>query len=315
MIYVARMAPPSNPPSSYQDQRRLLPLLPQLAVLFDVRNVSRAAARVGVTQPTMSRTLAAARRLAGDELLVRTPSGAALTPRGQGLLLYAQATLQDLERLWAKEEPMPAGARGTLKIAATDYVSQIYLPSIAASLLRQAPQLSLEIVPWSADALTRIERDDIQLGVNPLGRVARGFYHRKLAVDRYVVVSAAAPRRSAAARMDLERFVAAPHVLTTTEGDERGVVDTVLRRLGRQRNIVARVGEFQTAAALVAASDLVATLPERVARSVEDRFGLSLARPPLQLPAITIDLIWHERRHRDPLLRWARAQFRHPMET
>lgn len=293
-----------------EDQRRLLPLLPQLSTLLSVLNVTRAAARVGVTQPTMSRTLAAARRLVGDELLIRTPSGPALTPRGQALLVYAQDTLQQLDNLWGEAEPMPAGARGTLKIAATDYVGQTYLPSIVASLRRQAPQLNLEIVPWSVEALSRLERDDIQLGVNPLGPAPRGFYHRRLALDRYVVTSAAAPRGQAARRMDLDRFVEASHVLTTTEGGERGIVDTVLRRLGRHRTIVARVAEFQTAAALVGASDLIATLPERVAMSVQERFGLELTTPPLKLPPIAVEVIWHERRHRDPLHLWARAQFR-----
>ena len=290
------------------DHRRLLPLVPQLAVLLSERNVSRAAAKVGVTQPTMSRTLGAARQLVGDELIMRTASGPALTPRGQALLLYAQATLRQLDEFWTPATFTPAAARGTIKLAATDYVSQAYLPAMVGAVRRDAPQLFLEVVPWSAEALSRIERDEVQLGLNPLGAAPGGFYRRRLAVDRYVVVTAAGRGRRVA-RLDLERFVQAPHVLTTTEGGERGIVDRVLRGQGRRRTIVARVGEFQTAAALVGASDLVATLPERLAQSVRQRFGLALYPPPIKLPPITIDLIWHERRHRDPLLAWLCGAF------
>jgi len=290
-----------------QDHRRLLLLLPQLAVVLSERNVSRAAARVGVTQPTMSRTLSAARQLLGDELLLRTASGPVLTPRGQELLAYAKAALRDLDHFWAPAEFTAKEARGALTLSATDYVSQTYLPGLIGAVRRAAEQLRLQVVPWSADALARIERDDVQLGVNPLGPAARGFYHRRLAVDRYVVVMAK-PRGSAPVRLSLERFLEAPHVLTTTEGGESGIVDRVLRRHGQRRSIMARVAEFQTAAALVGASDLVATLPERVARSVEQRFGLVVCPPPIKLPPIFIDLIWHEQRQRDPLLAWVRSE-------
>jgi DNA-binding transcriptional LysR family regulator len=291
-----------------EDHRRLLPLVPQLAVLLSERNVSRAAARVGVTQPTMSRTLGAARQLVGDELIMRTASGPALTPRGQALLLYAQTTLRQLEEFWTPATFTPQAARGTIKLAATDYVSQTYLPAVVGVVRQDAPQLCLEVVPWSAEALARIERDEVQLGINPLGAAPRGFYRRRLAVDRYVVVTAARGGRRTA-RIDLDRFVQAPHVLTMTESGERGIVDRVLRAQGRRRTIVARVTEFQTAAALVGASDLVATLPERLAQSVRERFGLVLSPPPIKLPPITIDLIWHERRHRDALLSWMCGAF------
>jgi DNA-binding transcriptional LysR family regulator len=282
--------------------------LPQLSVLLRERNVSRAAARVGVTQPTMSRTLGLARQLVGDELITRTSSGSALTTRGEDLLRYATAALQELEAFWSPAAFAPQGARGPLELAATDHVSQTYLPPVLGALRREAPQLRINVTTWSAEALARLERDELHLAVNPLGVAPRGIRRRRLAVDRYVVVRAA--RKGAASeRIGLEEFVAAPHVLTTTEGSERGVVDRELRRRGRRRNILARVSDFQTAAALVGASDLVATLPERVALAARARFQLALSPPPIALPTITIDVIWHERRQHDPLLAWARAHF------
>ena len=85
-----------------------------------------------------------------------------------------------------------------------------------------------------------------------------------------------------------------------------------MRQVRDCRHILARVSEFHTAAALVGASDLVATLPERVALAVRARFRLALSPPPIALPPIAIDLIWHERRQHDPLLAWVRAHFADP---
>ena len=83
-----------------EHRRKLLPLLPHLAVLLEERHISRAAARVGVTQPSMSRALAHARELFDDDLLIRTSSGTKLTPRGDELRNFALAILKQLDTAW-----------------------------------------------------------------------------------------------------------------------------------------------------------------------------------------------------------------------
>jgi DNA-binding transcriptional LysR family regulator len=287
------------------ERRKLLPLLPHLAVLLAERHISRAAARVGVTQPSMSRTLAAARRLLGDELLIRTSSGATLTPRGEELRALAASILQQVDTTWAKPNVVPGDARATVRFVATDYACQLFLPSLVAKLRREAPGINVDVSAWSADALRQLERDEAQLGVNPLEVAARGFYRQRVAQDRYVV-ALSARHPLARERLDLRRFTSAAHVLTVTEGGELGVVDRALRKKGKRRHVGVRVRDFTTTLSVVAESDMIATVPERLAQRMQAGLGLALHEAPLPLPPISVALIWHEARHHDPLLKWLR---------
>ena len=284
---------------------KLLPLLPHLAVLLTERQVSRAAARVGVTQPSMSRTLAKARELFDDELLLRTSSGTALTPRGEELRAFAVSILRQVDATWATPEFVPSAARGTVRFVATDYASQLFLPSVISTLRRDAPGIAIDVSPWSAEALRLIERDEAQIGLNPLEAAPRGFYRRRVGHDRYVVALASS-HPLAHGRLGVSQFAGADHVLTVTEGGEIGVVDRALRERGKKRYIGARVRDFATALTIVGGSDMIATVPERFALRMQGSLGLVIREVPLVLARIGLDLILHERRHHDPMLAWVR---------
>lgn len=288
------------------DQRRkLLPLLPHLAVVLGERHISRAAARVGVTQPSMSRTLARARELFDDELLIRTSTGAKLTPRGEELRNFAVAILQQVDAAWAKPEFLPRTARGTVRFVATDYASQLFLPGILSRLRREAPGISIDVSAWSAEALRLIEQDHVQFGLNPLEVAPRGLYRRRVDQDRYVVALASG-HPLAKGRLGLSQFAGAAHVLTVTEGGEVGIVDRALRKRGKRRYVGVRVRDFTTALAIVGASDMIVTVPEKLATRMQASLDLVVREVPFALPPIGIDLIWHERRHQDPMLEWIR---------
>ena len=286
-------------------RRRLLTLLPHLAILLDERHVSRAAIRAGITQPSMSRMLANARALFGDELLVPSPKGARLTDRGKALKAQIGTILRRVDDTWSPSEFLPARAEGVLKVAATDYAAQVYLPSLVARVRHEAPNVALEVYPWSADALRRIECDELQFGLNPLVEHApRGFFRRPLGHDRFIVALAAG-HPLAKGTFTLRQYLSVPHVLTVTEEGTVGVVDRALGR--KQRHVAVRVRDFATALVLVGGSDLIATVPERLALRMRQPLGLALRVPPIMLPKITVDLIWHEARQHDSLATWVRG--------
>jgi len=289
-----------------EQRRKLLPLLPHLAVLLEERHISRAAARVGVTQPSMSRALAHARELFDDALLIRTSSGTKLTPRGDELRDFAAAILRQVDLAWQRPAFVPGAARGRVGFAATDYASQLLLPAIVSKLRREAPGIAVESSAWSADALRLVEQDQVQFGLNPLGVAPRGFYRRRVGRDRYVVALAAG-HPLAKGRLGLSEFTGASHVLTVTEGGEVGIVDRALRQQGKRRYVGVLVRDFTTALAIVGASDMMVTVPERLATRMQGALGLVVREVPLALPPIGIDLIWHERRHHDPMLEWIRT--------
>lgn len=113
-------------------------------------------------------------------------------------------------------EFVPGAARGRVRFLATDYASQLYLPTIISRVRREAPGISIEVSAWGAEALRLIEGDEAQLGLNPLGVAPRGFYRRRVAQDRYVVALSSS-HRLARARLGVSQFAGAAHVLTVTE--------------------------------------------------------------------------------------------------
>jgi len=289
-------------------RKKFLALAPHLAVLLAERHVSRAALRAGISQPSMSRALAGARALFDDELLVSSSTGGLLTARGKELERELASILRDIDGTVAPRVFVPKLAEGVLGIAATDYVAQIHLPRFAARLQREAPHVTLQVSAWGEDALARLGRDELQFGMNPLAANApRGFFRRRIASDRFVVAMAETNEVASHPKLTLERYLSLSHILTVTEGGEAGTVDIALGRRGKRRRIAARVSGFETALALVSESALCTTVPEQLARRWQHAFRLVLRPPPLALPEIEISLIWHERRHKEPLVAWARS--------
>ncbi|MFL5304542.1 MAG: LysR family transcriptional regulator [Polyangia bacterium] len=277
-------------------------------MLLAERHVSRAAERAGITQPSMSRVLAAAREIFADQLLVTTRGGARLTVRGEQLREQVAAVLRQVDAASSAAVFAPERARGVLKLAVTDYAAQVYLPPLVGRLRTLAPRVTLEVSSWSADALTRIERNEVHLGLNPLEADApRGFYRRSVGRDRYVVAMSETHRLATKKGLDLREFLGVSHVLTAPEGGRVGVVDRALRGKRKERTVGARVQDFATALALASASDMLVTVPERMALRLREPLRLVLRDAPVALPAIEIDLIWHEGTHRDPFLTWVRS--------
>lgn len=109
-------------------------------------------------------------------------------------------------------------------------------------------------------------------------------------------------------RLTLETFVALPHAFIAPRGTPGGIVDDALAALGRERRVAVMLQSFLVAPWLIAQSDLVITLAERLAKALSTTLPLQVYPPPLPLPPFAIEVIWHERRHRDPAHRWLRGE-------
>ena len=124
-----------------------LNLLPVLQVLLEERNVTRAAGRLNLTQPAISRNLARLRQLFSDPLFTRTPKGLMPTPRAEAIYLQLQRSLQDISQLIKPADFVPETATNSFRLATTDYGTQVLLPSVIGRLNREAPGINLEIIP------------------------------------------------------------------------------------------------------------------------------------------------------------------------
>ena len=289
-----------------------LNLLVVLDALLAERNVTRAAAKIGITQSATSHALARLRALMGDELLVRGRDGMTPTIRGEALAAPVRRALDEIARALASPRTFdPWTATGKAVISSTDYGELLLLPRLAARFAREAPGIDLRVVSGDEDFASPLSSGAIDLAIGPMrpDHERPGIYGRKLFDERFVcVVRKGHPL--AQKKMTLARFTAASHALISPRGTEGGFVDDALAKLGLRRRVAVAVPHFLIAPHVVAATDLVLTLAARVATVLAGPLGLTTLAPPheLGIAGFTMSAMWHERTHADPMQRWVREK-------
>jgi DNA-binding transcriptional LysR family regulator len=285
-----------------------LNLLVVLHQLLVQRRVSGAAEILGLTQPAVSNALARLRGVLGDDLFVRTGSGMVPTPYANQLAKPVADALGLLHGAMNQQRAFDAASSTRRSVIAMSDIGEIYfLPRLIQELARTAPGISLSTVRNTAVNLKDdMEAGHVDLAVGLLPQLAGGFVHRRLFRQRYVC----AFRRNHPldkGKITLSEFTAAEHLVVVAAGTGHGRADDLMERSGIARNIKVRVPHFIAVGQLLRDSDLVATLPERLAESVAPPFGLAYVPHPAKLPEISIDVFWHARYHRDPASQWLRA--------
>lgn len=287
-----------------------LNLLKALDALLDERSVTRAARRLSLTQPAVSGMLTRLRESFDDPLFVRTQRGIAPTLRAQELAGPLKELLAGIETMLLPRAFDPATARMTLNIASTDYALQAVVLPLLAQLRRIAPGVRVAVVPAQhLPVLERLERGDIDLALITPEYTPPELYARHLFDERYVCLLREGHPDAQGAQgkqLPLDRFCALDHALVSYDGGSfSGVTDEALARIGRTRQVVLSVTSFLVLPEILRTSDLIAVVPERVARAAPP--GLVIMEPPLPIPGFVKTVAWHERTHRSPGHRWARS--------
>lgn len=282
-----------------------------LLVAFDAlateQHVTRAAARIGLSQPAMSHALKRLREVFDDELFVRTPHGLVPTPRAEALATVVRRTLADVDDVLAPREFDAATLRRTFVVSAPDYFEIVLLPPLLARLRREAPHVALRLRPASTSLAEDLDQRKYDLVVCPPVAAAPRLLSQKLFDDDFVVVGREGHPLLAKKKLSLDDYLAADHVQIAVRGTPGGPVDDALAKLGQRRRIALFVPHFLTAPLLVQRSDLVLTLARRIANAVAETFGLTIHEPPLELPGFSIHQMWHEQKHADPAHVWFRG--------
>jgi DNA-binding transcriptional LysR family regulator len=283
-----------------------LNLLVALDALLGERNVTRAAARLSLSQSAMSAALARLRALFGDPLLLRTAGGMLPTSKGLELAAPVKQVLADIGRLVQQAGAFdPASARATFTIAASDYVEFAILPRLVDFLEANAPLARFQVRAMDFGAIGRqLEAGEVDLGILGAGFAPPNARSRPLFLERFVcVVRRDHPRIRG--RLTLDEFCALEHLLVAPSGSGfTAQTDDALAAIGRRRQVRLSVPHFLLVPEILVRSDMVVVLPERLARGYEDRFRIF--DPPLEMPPFAIVEVWHDRTHRDPALVWLR---------
>ncbi|HEX4196513.1 MAG TPA: LysR family transcriptional regulator [Caulobacteraceae bacterium] len=287
-----------------------LNLVPALEALLRRRNVTHAAAEVGLSQPAMSRALARLRDRLDDPLLVRTRAGYVLTPRAQAIQPRLAEAVSSLRAVFQAPDFDPAAERRTLRLAATDAQTVLLIPAVTARLAAEAPGVDLRVEAYGADPYQRLESGALDLAFalaeTPL---PPGAYSEPVVEDRLALVM----RRGhpAADRpWSLATYGEFAHVGVALIGDGRSEIDALLASEGVVRRIGLVTPYFVAALAAVAATDMVTTLSAALAGRFAADFGLVLREPPFGQSRLRMTLVSSHIRAADPLLAWFRALVR-----
>jgi DNA-binding transcriptional LysR family regulator len=288
-----------------------LNLLVALDALLAERSVTRAAGRIGITQSAASHALSRLRKLTGDELLVRGREGMVPTIRAEAMRAPLRRALEDITGTLSSPRAFdPKIAQVRAFVGSSDYAELVLLPGVMARLVREAPGVELRVLMPGQDPVSELAAGklDFVLMPSPPGDGGQGIRGRQLFRDRFVCIARRGHPLAKTKTLSLSSFAGAAHALISPWGMEGGYVDDALGRLGLQRKVAIAVPHFLVAPHIVASSDLLLTVAERVAAVVAGPLGLVVLAPPqeLDLTGFTLSILWHERTHEDPARRWLR---------
>ena len=283
-----------------------------LLVVFDAmaehRSVSRAAEAVGLSQPAMSAALARLRVLFGDPLFVRTGASMQPTPRAAALAPAIRRVVETVRNEVLQSGAFdPATTDRTFGIVTPDIGEARFLPPLLARLADAAPAAGLRTLSMPRHAAAEaLESGQAELAIGYFPDLHKaGFFRQKLFANGYVcIVRAGHP--SIGRGMTREQYLAAPHAVVRPEGREH-LLEEVLAAQGVKRRVVLEIAHFMTLLPVIAASDLVATVPRDLAEVLMRHAGLHLFDLPFASPAIDVHQFWHRRFHKDPANVWLRG--------
>jgi DNA-binding transcriptional LysR family regulator len=283
-----------------------LNLLVTLEALLTERNVTRAAKRLHLSQPSVSVQLRKLRQIFADPLLAPAPGGMLPTTRGQALLQPLRTALSDM-RLVLEPRPRfdPVTAEITWQVAAADYAEYAILMPLLAHMRKAAPGVRIAVRQAADSRMTKqLDSGAIDLGFLALDAAPERLHSRVLFKEHYVLV--ARKRHPALKRkLTVDTLCQLEYVIVSPEGGGfRGITDTILESRGRKRRVVLSVPHFLFVPEVVARTDLVAMLPSRLVKDRSDH--IQVVVPPLPIPSYEMAMIWHERSHLDPAHMWLR---------
>jgi len=271
------------------------------------RQVSKVADNLGLTQPAVSNSLARLRKLLGDDLFLRTPSGMEPTPFAEQLaepVTYALGMIHGA--LNQRSTFDPKASTRAFTIGMTDIGEIYFLPELINSLRQQAPGVTVSTVRNTAVNLKdEMEAGKVDLAIGLLPQLKGGFFQRRLFRQRYVCLFRQGHRLDKK-RLSLAEFSAAEHLVVVSPGTGHGKVDELIERSGIERRVRLTVPHYVAIGHILQATDLVATVPERLAQRMAQPFGLAYATHPAKLAEVAINVFWHAKFHRAPDNQWLR---------
>ncbi|GAB3488445.1 LysR family transcriptional regulator [Marinomonas epiphytica] len=285
-----------------------LNLLYILQVLTEELNVTKAALRLEVSQPAVSRSLSRLREIFDDPLFVRTSHGLSPTAKTQSLGPILATTLQSLENLVQPKQFVPATSQRRFTLSTTDFGILTVLPKILEPFRQSAPNATLDVKAWSEDTALAWDKLDVDVAVAVLSKETSNVVRSKRLMSDRVVCLVRKDHPSVQNTLTLETYLAASHVQVVLGKREYFAVDRELEKMNARRHVAVQLPNFVPAARVVMDSDLLLTVPELFAKDmVESNPELAIFELPFLDKTFDYSMVWHERFQHDAAHLWFRG--------
>lgn len=285
-----------------------LNLLPIFVALMEERSVTRAAERVGMTQPALSNALSRLRLMLNDQLFIRERYGIQPTPVALELAPHISDALAKLDDAVLGQQGFdPAEAQRLFTIAPNGYVEFVLVPAIVARLQQVAPGIKLRLTPYGNDLVeTGVMSGTTALVLGRIVDPPDNLVVQHL-MDEGLACAVRADHPEIGDVMTREQFEALKHVNIVPPGRMRAGLYQALAQQQLKRDVAISVTNFFAVAEMVAVTDYCATLPSLICRRLTQDRRLKILPAPVDLGAFPVEMAWHVRYRHDPAHRWLRG--------
>lgn len=291
-----------------------------LRALLQESSVTRAAHRLGQSQPTVSRVLASLRATFGDPLLVRAGRQMVLTPFAEALAVPLERCLAGIDRLASAGGFTPASSDRVFRLLVPDLLASTVVPALVVRLRDVAPGVRLHVLGSRGDQLRALlaEQVDLVVGASILDHAELRTRVVLPALSWGVLLGPLHPAYDRGV-IDRADWLASDHAQLAPNGrpDTPSPLDLALAARGLERRVTLGMVSPMALGELLARTPLIATLPRLIARGIAEPHGLRLVAPPVEelLDPVTLRLTWSETLHADPGHRWFRGEVARVLEA
>ena len=286
-----------------------LNLLIIFAVIAEEKSVTKASARLLLSQPAVSRALQRARSMLQDELVVRSSSGFELTLRGRKVLQELEQLLPKIEGLVVPTVFDPKLERSNFRISGPDNVCMALMPHLCRRYTPARYKVNFDFLPWQAEAVDMLEHGELDLILHiDDGLLPSHFSSERLYREDWMC--AVARQSKFGDRLTLGQYLTAEHLIITTLPSVQNIPDKQLAVLGVKRRSSVRIPYFGAALSCLPGTELVLTLTSGMKQMVERNSSLRLVKAPRELRPFHFLMVWHPRLTTDARHMWLREAMR-----
>lgn len=282
-----------------------------LLLVFDAimseRHVTKAGEKLFLSQSAMSNALKRLRFHLNDELFVRSYEGMRPTPRAIELAKPIRESLQQIELALEPKDFDPKTAHQTFTLGTNDYCVPVLIPKLLAYLEKQAPGINIRLISSAGKTLELLEAGEIDFGISAFYKIPEKFCFDILFNDNYVLIMRN-QHPLAATKITQEQFIAARHMVVSPKGEHFGFVDMILAKKKLSRQVAITVNNFSAAPDILIQSDVILTVPQRIANTFTSQYELTTQPAIFEGPEeyTTSKLVWNKRLSDNLSHRWFR---------